>query len=397
MKLFALFLLPIFLYATSVETLVEHAKNSHLSLEAIKHKLSTLDNEYEISRNFANPELSLSMSDIQLRDISNRSLEPMQYTALNVNQKIPYFGKRDANSQKIEAQKAQLSMSLEEVKVKLTKAIKLSAFTIWRLEEQLKIVDDYLSLTKQNIDLFSAYSTNDSSAHMGIMNAELALSQLKIKKSKLESALVGQYKNISYLSDMDVKSIEADMSMHELRPMDYYLNAVDENKAYKMKEAELDVANADVKVKELASFIDPVVQVGYFRREKFEDYMSVGIGFSLPIYGSELSKEEAARKIVLSAKSETEDTKNQISSQISAVYLQLQSAYEIYNILQNESLPQLEHMKDLTSSSLRSGADLFLYIQMLEKKLTLDEQNIDAIASYHQNLATLEALIGEEL
>ncbi len=112
MKLFALFLLPIFLYATSVETLVEHAKNSHLSLEAIKHKLSTLDNEYEISRNFANPELSLSMSDIQLRDISNRSLEPMQYTALNVNQKIPYFGKRDAASQKIEAQKAQLNMSL---------------------------------------------------------------------------------------------------------------------------------------------------------------------------------------------------------------------------------------------------------------------------------------------
>ncbi len=46
------------------------------------------------------------MSDIQLRDISNRSLEPMQYTALNVNQKIPYFGKRDAASQKIEAQKA---------------------------------------------------------------------------------------------------------------------------------------------------------------------------------------------------------------------------------------------------------------------------------------------------
>ena len=397
MKLFALFLLPIFLYATSVETLVEHAKNSHLSLEAIKHKLSTLDNEYEISRNFANPELSLSMSDIQLRDISNRSLEPMQYTALNVNQKIPYFGKRDAASQKIEAQKAQMNMSIEEAKVKLTKAIKISAFTIWRLEEQLKIVDDYLSLTKQNIDLFSAYSTNDSSAHMGIMNAELALSQLKIKKSKLESALVGQYKNISYLSDIDVKSIEADMSMPELRPMDYYLNAVDENKAYKMKEAELDVANADVKVKELASFIDPVVQVGYFRREKFEDYMSIGIGFSLPIYGSELSKEEAARKIVLSAKSETEDTKNQISSQISAVYLQLQSAYEIYNILQNESLPQLEHMKDLTSSSLRSGADLFLYIQMLEKKLTLDEQNIDAIASYHQNLATLEALIGEEL
>ncbi len=397
MKLFALFLVSIFLYATSVETLVEHAKNSHLSLEAIKHKLSALDNEYAVSRNFANPELSLSMSDIQLQDISNRSLEPMQYTAININQKIPYFGKRDAASQKIEAQKAQLNMSLEEVKVKLTKAIKISAFTIWSLEEQLKIVDDYISLTKQNIELFSAYSVNDSSAHMSIMNAELTLSQLKIKKSKLDSALIGQYKNISYLSDMDVTSVEADMGMSEPHPMDYYLDAVNSNKTYKMKEAELEVASADVKVKELAGFIDPVVQVGYFRREKFEDYMSVGIGFSLPIYGSERSKEEVARKIVLSTKSETEDTRNQLSSQISAVYTQLQSSYKIYNILQNELLPQLEHMKDLTSSSLKSGADLFLYIQMLEKKLTLDEQNIDAIALYHQNLATLEALIGEEL
>ena len=127
MKLFALFLLPIFLYATSLEKLIEHAKTSHLSLEAIKHKISAFDDVYDVSRNFANPELSLSVSDVQLNDISNRSIEPMQYTSVSFKQKIPYFGKRDADSKKIEAQKTQVNMSYEDAKIKLSQAIKLSA------------------------------------------------------------------------------------------------------------------------------------------------------------------------------------------------------------------------------------------------------------------------------
>jgi outer membrane protein TolC len=397
MKLFALFILPIFLYASSLESLVDHAKSSHLSLEAIKHKLSSFDEKYEISRNFANPELSLSMSDIQFGDITNRSIEPMQYTALNFKQKIPYFGKRDADSKKISAQKAQVNMSLEDAKVELVKAIKLTAYNIWEIEEQLKIIDEYIALTKKNIELFSTYNTSGASAHMSIMNAELTLSELKIKKSKLSSKRSGAYKIINYLSDMDnITTIEIDMSMRKPQNISYFLDSLGSNKAYKTKEAELNVAYADVKVQELKSYVDPVVQVGYFHRDNFDDYLSIGVGFSLPIYSTESYEQEVSRKTVLSKKSEVDNLKNKLSSQILAIYAQLKSSYEIYTILHEESLPQLEHMQQLSSSSIKTGADLFLYIQILEKKLSLDDQNIDAIASYHKNLALLEALIGEE-
>ena len=395
MKFIILSILPLFLYASSLQTLIDNAKNSHQSLEVIKHKLSSLDDNYDLSRNFANPELSLSVSDIQLNDVTNRSLEPMQFTSINFKQKIPYFGKRDAKSKKIEAQKSQINMSLLELQVKLVKAIKYSAFSIYKTQEVLKIVDDYIALTKQDIDLFSAYSVNDSSSHMSIMNAELTLSQLKIKRSKLDSILNAKYKTISYLSNTEVESVEVDMSMNKPHALSYYLNAISHNKTYKNKELSYEVANADIKIKELSSYVDPVVQAGYYRREGFEDYVNIGIGISLPIYGSEISKQEMAKKIALSKKSETIDTKNKISSQIKATYANLISAYEIYNILQKESLPQLEHMKDLSSSSLKSGADLFLYTQMLEKKLILDEQNVDAIFSYHKTQASLQALIGE--
>ncbi|MCF6185260.1 MAG: TolC family protein, partial [Bacteroidales bacterium] len=151
MKFFIILLLPIFINASSLELLIENAKASHLSLTAIEHKLNSVDDEYEITKNFSNPVLSLSISDIQLGDISNRSIEPMQFTALNFKQKIPYFGKRYANGKKVLAKKYKVYMTLQEAKVTLVREIKLSAYAIWEVEQQLKINDDYLDLINQTI------------------------------------------------------------------------------------------------------------------------------------------------------------------------------------------------------------------------------------------------------
>lgn len=396
MKAFILLFLPLLLSATSLSTLIESAKANHTSLDAIEKRLSAVDNEYEVSRNFADPELSLSVSDIQLRDASNRSIEPMQYTALNLKQKIPYFGKRDAASKKVEAKKQKISLTLEDAKVQLVKAVKLTAYSIWQIEQQLKITDDYIKLTRQNIELYTAYSTSDTKAHMGIMSAELSLSQLKIKHSKLQSQLTGLYKKLGYLSAMDVKSVELSMEMRQPDDLAYYLEATDESSAYKAKVAMVKEADADVKVKELAKNVDPFVQVGYFYREAFEDYMNVNVGFALPIYGTQDSKEEASRKLFLATKSEAADFKNSLDSQISEYYAALQDSYRVYTIIAKESMPQIEHMFDLTNTSIKSGSDLFMYIDLLAKKLLLDEQSIKAVASYYRATASLDALIGAQ-
>lgn len=395
MKYYILMLLPLLLSGASLDSLIQNAKNSHTSLQAIEQRLDSIDDEYDITRNFTNPELSITVSDIQLNDFSNRSIEPMQFTSVNFKQKIPYFGKRDANSKKVKAKKYKLGMTLEDAEVNLVKEIKLTAYAIWKVEQQLRITSDYIKLTFQNIELYTAYSTNDTSAHMGIMSAEFSLSQLKIKKSKLETVLDALYKKISYLSAMDVTTLIVDMQIKEPKSIEYYLNTITSNKYYKVKEASVKIANADLKVKKLASSIDTTFQVGYYHRENFEDYVNIGLGFSLPLYGTEHSKKEASRKILLAKESEALDYKNYISSKIFDMYAQLKDSYRVYNIINKESLPQIEHMADLSSTSVKSGADLFVYTQMLEKKLILDEQSINSIASYHRAAASLDALIGE--
>lgn len=395
MRPYILLLLPFWLNGASLSTLIENAKNTHTSLKAIEQKLSSFDDEYDASRNFSNPVVSLTISDIQLDNPTERSLEPMQYSAIKLKQRIPYFGKRDAKSKKVSAIKQKINSSLEAAKVKLIKSIKMTAYSIWQAEEKIRITDEYIKLTRQNIELNTAYSSSDTNSHMGIMSAQLNLSQLKIKKSNFETLLLGLYKRISYLSAMKVSNIALPTNIDKPKEIEYYYNVINQNNSYKVKEAIVKEADADIKIKELDSFIDPTLQVGYFHRESFTDYVSIGIDFSLPIYGTEKSKEQASRKISLSSKSDMNNFKNLLYAEITETHSKLLHSYKVYNILQNDSLPQIEHMFDLTNASIKSGSDLFIYIDMLQKKLALDEQSIDAVASYYKALSSLEAMIGE--
>jgi hypothetical protein len=53
-------------------------------------------------------------------------------------------------------------------------------------------------------------------------------------------------------------------------------------------------------------------------------------------------------------------------------------------------------MFDLTNTSIKSGSDLFIYIELLAKKLRLEEQSIQAVASYYKITASLDALTGAQ-
>jgi hypothetical protein len=67
----------------------------------------------------------------------------------------------------------------------------------------------------------------------------------------------------------------------------------------------------------------------------------------------------------------------------------------IYDIIQNESLPQLEHMFELSQSSIQEGGDLFAYTSLLEQKLALEEESTSIKAEYLRTEAKLRSLTGE--
>jgi hypothetical protein len=194
---------------------------------------------------------------------------------------------------------------------------------------------------------------------------------------------------------MEVTSLDVSVSMKEPLSLESYLQELPNNKTYLKKAAQIEEKNSFAKVKELDANIDPFVSIGYFQRESFEDYVSVSVGAALPVYGSESLNAQKARKEVLEATSVREDFSESLKAAIIQEYAKLTNAYEIYKIITNESLVEIEHMLELADASVKNGQTLVLYTKLLQKRVALHEKQRVAEASFQRAQTNLEALRGE--
>jgi outer membrane protein TolC len=383
------------LYGDSIKHLIDHALRSHPSLKSIEHRLSAMDDKIARSKNWSNPEMILNLNDIHFDDLSNRGLEPMQYQAVQFKQRFPWFGKTEARERFTRAQKNVVFDSYEAARVKLSEAVRTTAYTILEIKERLRIVDAYEKLTQQNIALYEAYSATDSKSHSNSMSAQLMLSRLNIRHTRYRAVLQSQKAKLAYLVQSKYPAVSGSLKISSPEPLSYYLSRIDNNPGYKRMLAQNNVADANRHIKELEKMPDPFLQVGYFNRQEYEDYASISVGFALPVYGSEKLETESARKALLSAQSASLDYRMALESDIRVSYAKMQEAYRVYRIIHDESMPRLQHMFELNEASIESGEDLFTYTSLLEQKLELEEEQTVAKAAYLKTLVKLNALTGK--
>ena len=381
-------------HAQSIDHFIDLSLKNHPSLQTIEHRLSAMDEKIEKSQNFSNPDLSLTINDIQFDDPTDRGLEPMQYNAVNFKQQFPWFGKLDARRTFAQAQKRVILHSYEAAKIALAEKIRITSYTIKELEERIRINNRYKRLAQQNIDLYTAYASAENKSHTSSMSASLMLSKIKIRAERYQMILKSQKAKLKYLVQGEVRTLSDTLQIKRPKPLGSYLSKLENNPTYQMKLSEHKVADANKAIHDLSATPDPYVKVGYFNRTEYPDYASVTVGISLPLYGSEKLDSEIARKEILAAQSDSMDYRYSLESEITTMYAKLTEAYQIFNIIQNESLPQLEHMFELTQSSIQNGGDLFAYTNLLEQKLALEEELIFIKAEYLRTSAKLTSLTG---
>jgi outer membrane protein TolC len=383
------------LHAQSIHQLIHHAIKKHPSLTTIKHRLLQMDDKIAMSQNLKNPDLSLTLNDIHFNDPLSRTLEPMQYQAINIKQSIPWFGKLAAQKDYAYSQKKVILHSYEAAKVALSLNIRTTAYTMKELALRLGILDKYKAVVRQNIDLYTSYASTQEQSHTESMSASLLLSKIKIRYQNYLSILQIQKAKLKYLVQKKVTAISDTLKIRKPKKLAYYLKRATHNPNYQSVESKITLADAHIKLKHIETNPDPYVKVGYFNRQGFDDFASISVGISLPLYGTEKQTLEIARKDLLVSSSETLDFKSSLYAQIEEHHAKLMEAYNVYNIITNESLPQLKHMFELSQANIQNGADLFDYTKLLEQKLMLEEERISIQANYKRTEATLKSLIGE--
>lgn len=385
--LFALSLLFTSLQALSLDDVIEKSLANSPSLEVINARIEANKYAIDVAKQFENPQLLITSNTLTAD-------EKMHQQVLSLQQEIPFYGKRDAEEKIDLAEDAILKQKLQSAKVQLVADIKNEAYTIWELQELYEITEKYIELTEQNIALYESYTSIDSSQHMGIMKAELSLCDLKIQQSSLRSQLTSAYARVSYLAAFTINELDIELSMGNL-PKKIALDTIyGNNPELAIKEKELLKESAKVTRKELNNYPDIKLLAGYAYRENYSNYVNFGVALSLPLYGTEESKTEEARALKLSVKSQEGNTKLLLNAQLKVYYAQMQAAYEIYHIVQDDALIQVAHMFELSSSSISTGGDLFKYIDVLFQKLSLEQKSIVALANYKRAQAKIAQLSG---
>lgn len=374
--------------AISLQNIIATSLAKNPSLESINERIHANKYNIAISNQFTNPELLITKNSLG-------SSQAMSKSVVTLKQKIPFYNKRNTNKKIALAEDALLHEKLNAAKTKLVEKIKSEAYTIWELGELYKIIDEYVMLTKQNIDLYESYTSIDENRHMGIMKAELSLSDLQIQKSVLRKKISSAYAQLSYLAAFKIEHLNIDLKIGEKPDLIELQKSLSDNPDIKIKDKELLKQNAKLKMANLNNYPDINLIAGYAMRENFDNYYTFGVGLSLPIYGTEDYEEEEARSLVLSIASQKEDTKISINSILESYYAQMLSSYEIYHIIEDDALPQVAHMFELSGSSVAIGADLFKYIDVLFQKLDLEQKSIKAITNYNLAKAKIAQLKGE--
>jgi len=386
--LFAMFLLYSSVWAISLEEIIAASLSKNPSLESINERIQANKYNIAVSNQFANPELLITKNTLD-------SSQAMSKSVVTLKQKIPFYNKRDTNKKIALAEDALLGEKLYAAKTKLVERIKSEAYTIWKLNELYKIIDEYVTLTKQNIDLYESYTSIDENQHIGIMKAELSLSDLQIQKSVLREKINSAYARLSYLAAFKVNHLDINLQIGDKPDLITLQKSLSENPDIRIKDKEVLKQNAKLKMADLNNYPDINLIAGYAMRENFDNYFTVGVGLSLPIYGTEDYKEEEARAMVLSITSQKADTEISVNAELESYYAQMLSSYEIYHIIEDDALPQVAHMFELSGSSISIGADLFKYIDVLFQKLDLEQKSIKAVANYNLAKAKIAQLKGE--
>ena len=375
------------LSAMSLDEVIDKSLAANPSLASIEARITANTQAIDVANQFSNPELAVTKNSLD-------ASQAMSQTVLTIKQKLPYYGKRDSRQKVTLAQDEVLHENLNAAKVALVAKIKTEAYTIWELRELTDILDQYILLTQKNIELYESYTSVSDNQHMGIMKAELSLADLKIQKSTLASQLHSAYARLSYLAAFEVQKLAIDLAIDAKPDLKKLQEGLSGNPELLIKDKELKKESAKIEVADSNNYPDLNLMAGYAYRENFDNYFNIGLAMSLPMYGTEDAKEEEARAQRLVVLSQKEDTKIAISSELQVYYAQMLSAYEIFHIVQDDALPQVAHMFELSNSSIATGGDLFKYIDVLFNKLSLEQKSITAVSNYNKADAQISKLAG---
>ena len=339
--------------------------------------------------------LSFSITDIRLDNPLRRTLEPMQTHTLSFKQRIPLSGTLESKKAIARSKKMKLVATLNEAKLRLAESIRITVASIAETDALIALLRRYQKLLQKNRTLYNDYMQLAADAQMQSLSASLMIKRFQSKIEILRGKRRSLMALLRYLSAQKSLRLRPKLQLFRLKALRYYLSRLHRSPRLQQSDAELAQGRAVLHLRTLQRYPDPYLSVSYANRFYYRDYLSIGAGVSLPIYGREEKRIEEAKAMLLAKQEHYNDTEAKLRSEIVRIYALLQGYRRQLHLLHDANVKQITAMHRLSLDAIESGEDLISYTKVLQEALDIERETIAVKAAYMKVFAKLHTLTGE--
>ena len=326
-----------FVNAQNLESILELVDKNNFSLKEKQAFINASKVGVELSDTWQNPTLGFGINDINLEEPSARDIEAMQTQFITYSQVIPTNGKLESQKEIKQYDLNINQIEFENYKQKLKSQAMRYSYIIYYENEKLEIVNKYIENLAKQKELMQLLYENGKIAQSKVVSLDLRIYKLKLKKQKLQYKISQTKLALENIVYEKVKSIQINNHITEIiididDILEKHPLVLIQKEKIKLQKEKTDLANKK-------KFSDVKFTVGYYNREKFDDYMSFNIAIPLSIQGREKLEVKKSKVNERLYENSLESLRQQIKTTIKDLEEKRDISKQNFDLIENTMIP----------------------------------------------------------
>lgn len=346
-----------------------------------------------------NPELGFGL---QNRPLSNFGTEEMMtMNTVRLSQMVPWPGKQSLGRDGARGLAVADSLDADEADAMLVAQVKASYFRIASTDRSLDVMRETLSLLRSFRETSLTRYTVGETVQQDVLQAEVSVARMEADIAAMEQERLAEAARFNALLARDPGSPVGVLLLPpvgaELPPVDSLARLATARPAVAAAEARVTAAAASVHAARKELWPDLMVSVEYGQRPRYDDMLSLMVGFSVPVFSGSRQQPMRREMEAMQAMREADarDLINGTWARLAEMRAMADRARRLDGLYGARILPQAK-------ASVESALNAYLvgevdFMTLVDSRMTVNQYAIERIrlaADYHTAVAEIVALLG---
>ena len=323
--------------AQSIESILKLVDTNNYNLKEKQTQIQSSKINVDLSEIWQNPVLGFGVNDINIDEPTSRDIEAMQTQFITYSQNIPTNGKLQSLN-KIQTHNLNIKkIEFNDYKQKLKSKVMEYSYIVYYEKEKLKIINQYIINLNKQKELMALLYENGKIDQSKLVSIDIRIYKLKLQKQKINYK-VSQFRvaleNIVFQKITDIEiSNNIENSKIDLSKVlnNHPLVLIEKEKIKQQQE--------NTYLEEKKTLADVKLTVGYYNREKFDDYLSFNVAIPLSIQGREKLKIKKSQVNTVSLKNNLKSLQQQIKTTIENLEEKQKTSKQNFDLIENTMIP----------------------------------------------------------